>query len=261
MSSAWSPRSGRSRRPQDRVNLPGHAAGHGIAQAVAVRLQYVGLLIVLLWATAYLVTYPEFSVSGTRVQGNTNVPSDTILRAANVSGRNVFLVGTGGIIEAVQQVAPMRDIDVVWSWPSQVTLEVVEFVPAYTWQTRDISYLLSDTGVTLALAGETATPILIVDLDARPIAIGERIDRDPLTTASYLKRVLPALGLAPASFERSDRLGTVAVLPSAQRLAFGASDALPEKLASLRATMATPAYREANPTFVDLRVKDRPYWR
>jgi cell division septal protein FtsQ len=253
-------------RRQDRLSLPGESEILGtdtrsLGHAVFVRVLYVGVLILLLWATAYLLTYPEFSVAATRVQGNKLIPTDRIEKAAGVSGRNIFLIDSGSVAESVQRAAPVRDLSVIVSWPSQVTIDVVEYVPAYTWQTGGLRYLLSDTGLAFANTEQADGPTTIADLDNRPIAIGERIDRDVLTSTGYLLRALPPAGLEVARFERSDRLGVVVAISTGPRIAFGDSSDLPAKVSSLRALLATPEYKAARPSFVDVRAQGHPYWR
>jgi hypothetical protein len=232
-----------------------------LGQAVFVRAQYFGLLILLLWATAYLLTFPEFSISGTRVEGNRIIPSDRIEKAAAVSGRNVFLVNGAEAAASIQRAAPVHNLAIAYSWPSQVTIDVVEYVPTYTWQTGGVRYLLADSGLAFALADRSGGPVTVADLDSRPVAIGERVNAADLATAGYLMRALPPTGLEVARFERSDTLGVVAVIASGPRIAFGEGGDLPAKVSALRAMLASPEYRSARPSYVDVRVESRPYWR
>jgi hypothetical protein len=266
MPATWVPPGGHPRRPQDRMALPNEgdvlgADSRSFGQALLLRVEYVGLLILLLWATAYVVTFPEFSTSGVRVTGNRIASTDRIERAAGVSGRNVFLVNTAEAEESIQRETPVHNLAINYAWPNQVTIDVVEYLPAYTWQTGGIRYSLADSGLVFALADQSGGPIIISDLDNRPVAIGERQSKDVLATVGYLQRALPPMGLEIALFERSDSLGVVAAIVSGPRIAFGDSADLPAKSAALRAVIALPEYKSASPPYADVRVPSHPFWR
>lgn len=262
----WRSPGGRTRRPGQHLAVPGDVALIGrderqrAAGWVAVRASWGVLLLGLVWLSAYLLTAPQFAVRSVEVTGNRLVPADRIVEAASITGQNVFLVGSRQVESACLAIRPLRSVAVTYVWPNVVKLEVVERRPFATWRTGGAAYLVSEDGVILApAAGDGPLPV-ILDGDAQPVVVGGTVDGELLREAAYLAAALGPLGLNGRDLEHSRTYGLTASGENGLRVAFGRGD-LPEKVATLRALLGGLAGRRVPVQFVDLRLKDRPYFR
>ena len=263
----WFSPGGRTRRPNQKLAVPGDVSllsgdeRQRLVGWAALRAVYVVLLVGLVWVTGYALTAPELRVESLRVVGNRLVPTEQVLAAAGVAGQNVFLLGSHQAERAVLTVKPIQSARMVFIWPNAATLEVVERKPFAVWQTAGASYLVSQEGIVLAPAtGETQFPV-ISDDDARPVAVGDLVDAEVLAQAADLATALKPIGLGVGVFEYSRSYGLIVPDLNGVRVAFGRDEDLPEKVAMLRTLLDTLATRQTPVQFIDLRIKDRPYFR
>jgi len=263
----WFSPGGRTRRPNQKLAVPGDVSllsgdeRQRLVGWVALRAVYVALLVGLVWVTGYALTAPELRVESLRVVGNRLVPTEQVLAAAGVAGQNVFLLGSHQAERAVLAIKPIQSARLVFTWPNVATLEIVERKPFAIWQTAGASYLVSQEGIVLAPgAGETQL-LVISDGDAGPVAVGDLVDGEVLAQAAYLATALKPIGLGAGVFEHSRSYGLIVPGLNGVRVAFGRGEDLPEKVATLRVLLDALAARQTPVQFVDLRIKDRPYFR
>jgi hypothetical protein len=101
----------------------------------------------------------------------------------------------------------------------------------------------------------------VVDADGQAVTVGGSVDRDVLAGAAYLRTALKPLGLGSRGFEYTRTYGLVAPGEGGFRVAFGRNEDLPGKVATLRVVLDGLAAKQVPAQLVDLRIKDRPYFR
>jgi len=259
-------RSGRHRRPKTKLRLPADASFPTINLPrrtvgwLQARIPHFALLALLVLALYYLLTSPDFQVSVARVYGNRLVPAKEVAEAASLSRQSILLVDAARVRESVLKLQQVRDAEVSTQFPNQVQIHVTERTPAYIWKVKDTLYLVSDDGVVLGTSDTANQTIAIVDTDARPVAVGDRLDKDIFATASKLSVLLPReAGLAPKYYEYSSKEGIVVPTDIAGRVIFGGSDNLEEKVATFKAVSDKIRLDDLKVHIVDLRFKGRPY--
>lgn len=263
----WSPPSGRTRRPRGRLSLPSDvelvpvAERRRLAGSVAVRAPYLVLLGALAWLTLHLVTAAEFRVDRPRVSGTHLVPAEQVAISSELIGQNVFLVNSRRAAQAALRVRPLRSVEVGYVWPNVVSLDVVERRPFAVWRTGDAAFQVSEDGVALAPSQAENLPLVVTDLDVRPLEVGGQVDKDVLADAAFLATALRGPGPSTRSFEYSSEYGLIAPTERGVRVAFGRGADLPAKVATLRVLLEEFAARRVDAQFVDLRDKARPYFR
>ena len=261
-------RGGRQRRPKTRLKLPGDASflrknwskrAVGWAQG---RILYFALLAALLWGLNHLLTSADFQVSAARVSGNQMVSAQSVVEAASLKRESILLVDTNTVRDSVLKLPQIKEARVATQFPNQVVVQVTERTPAYIWKVNDTLYLASEDGILLGTAEKPDQFLPLVDVDARPVTVGDRVDSDALVTASRLSLLLPKeLGITPTYYEYSSKEGVVVPTNFAGRVILGKSENLEEKVATFRTVAQKIKQDGIKVQAVDLRFKDRPYLR
>ena len=266
MSGWWFSRRSRTRRPKEKLTLPGDVVlftpdrRERLLGWIALRLVYLGLLAGLTWLTVHLLTAPEFQVKRTSVVGNHLVSTEQLLATGDVTRRNVFLVNSRQVEQAVLANKPIRSARLVFRWPNEAVLEVEERRPFGVWQVGNASHLVCQDGVVLAPSSGENLPT-IVDVDGPPVSVGSIVDRDVLAEGAFLLTTLNSAGLAVTSLEYSRALGLSVVTERGPRVVFGRGGDLTRKVAVLRALLDELASRQMSAKYIDVRIEDRPYFR
>lgn len=267
MAGWWSSPSGRTRRPREKLALPSDVTlvadveRKRIADGFARRGPHVVVLGALIWLTLYLLTAPEYRVQRPLVRGTHLVAEEQVAASSGIAGQNVFLVTSRRAEEAALRVTPLRSAKVGFLWPNVVTVDVTERRPFATWRSGEATFQVSEDGVVLAPAGGESLRVVVTDLDAQPITVGGRVDAEVLADASYLLAALRSAGGGARDFEHSSKHGVIATTDQSVRVAFGRGPDLPSKVSTLRALLEALSARQISPQFIDLREKDRPFFR
>lgn len=226
------------------------------------RLLYFALLAVLLWTFDRLLTSPDFQVNAALVYGNRMVSASAVVEAASLARQSILLVDEKKIEGSVLRLQQVKGARIWTKLPNQVHIDVIERTPAYNWKAGNILYLVSDDGIVLGTSETANQPIVVVDVDARPVDIGAPIDSDATATASKLSRLLPVeLGLSPSYYEYSLKEGIVVPTDFSGRVILGGSENLADKVAAFKAISQKIRQDGLKPKVVDLRFKDSLYLR
>jgi cell division septal protein FtsQ len=218
-------------------------------------------LVGVVWLAVYILTAPEFQVSAVRVSGTQLVPERQVADAAGLTGHSVFLVNSRQAEHDVLAVKPIESASVSFLWPSVVSISAVERRPYATWRTGSAAFLVCESGVVLAPASGQSLPVAITDVDAQPLYVGGQVDKDVLKDAAYLLTALRPTGLNVTAFEYSKAYGLVAPSDRGLKVAFGRGPDLPAKVATLRALLDELSARKISAQFIDMRAKERPFFR
>jgi cell division protein FtsQ len=190
---------------------------------------------------------PLLDVDTVAVSGNARVTADTIRAAARI-GRGAALVtlDTSAARRRVARLPAVKSVTVTRSWPSGVTIRVVERVPVVAarrpgrFDLYDLDGVLVDT-VATAPAG---TPALTVPGEPTAAVVTATVD---------LLRALPATLRVHVRDLRADASGSLAFrFADGSEVLWGDADRTPEKVHALELLVRQHAKR------YDVRVPDRP---
>jgi len=261
-------RGGRLTRPKTKLEVPGDPRlmprnwakrGTGWLQE---RIFGFALLAAMLWLLSQLLTSPDFQVKLARVYGNQIVPTDTISQAASVPKESILLADSKKIRDSVMKLPQIKEARVKTQFPNRVEVFVTERPPSYVWKVKDTLYLASEDGILLGTSDKTGQLVALVDVDARPVSIGDRLDNDALAAASKLSFLLPRqLGITPGYFEYTSKEGVVLPTSFAGRVIFGQSEDIQEKVVAFKAISDKIRQDGLKVQMVDLRYKDKPYFK
>lgn len=246
-----------SRPARVRLRLTRAALGWALGRALA--------LVALLGATWLLydaVTSPAFAVTEVAVTGTQLLSPAEVEFAAGVRGENLFLVRAEAVAEAVQQLPAVERAAVALVFPSRVEIAVSERVPYAVWRSGNQRWVVDRDGLVLGPATGSEPLLLVHDGDARPVEPGARVDRDALEAATRLRELLPPrLGWSPARYDYQAGVGVSIMGEPGLVVRFGSSADLPWKIETLAAILEHLRGKGATAKLIDVRFRDRPYFR
>lgn len=222
----------------------------------------VMVLSLLAWLAVHLVTSPDYRVTEISVKGNDLIRDEELIQASKMRGQPILLLNDKQIEQSILKSKAIKSVEVHLAFPNRAVIEVVERPAAYVWKVRDTLYLVSDDGIVVGTTNTVTQQVAIVDIEGKDVAIGDQIDTDALKTARALHQLLPEeASIAPAYFEYSRGEGVVLPSDFAGRIVFGDSADLYNKVATLKSLRQVFKEQNLAVKYVDLRFKDRPYFR
>ncbi len=215
------------------------------------------LLLVLIWLINWLFISADFYVYEAKVLGNMAVSVAEIYQISGLDEISIFYVDPAQVEAAVTQLPEIKEAEVSHRLPNLVTIQVVERQPQFIWQTGQTRYWIDAEGIILTARGELPGAILVQDLDARPLRLGDRIDPQVLKAVQGLRSVLPEV----ATFQYSHHEGLSFHTEQSWPVYLGMEENPQAQVAILRALMRGIEAKGVQPQFIDLRFKGRPYYR
>jgi len=241
------------------------------------RVLALALLVGAGWLVYDCGSSDRFQVRSVRVQGNVLLSRAEVENVAAVIGANVFWVDRGQVGARVRALPLVQQVEVGATLPDTVEISIVERQPAAFWVSGDQSFLVDGEGVILkpvdaetqqarACAGQPCDPRLaplptVAQLDGQPLTPGDRVDAGALATSARLAALLPTVGVQPLGFEWSREIGLEVPTRDGWRARFDDVGNVEQQVASLRAVRDELARTRAAAELIDVRFRDRPYFR
>jgi cell division septal protein FtsQ len=201
----------------------------------------------------------RFYVFAARVEGTVSVSNSALYQASDLDGYSIFYVDRAKVGSEIRsQVPGVEQVHVECRLPNDVTIRVEQGDVRFVWVTGGTGYLVDGAGLVLQSDDDGHRGLVSVrDLGDRPLQLGERVSEVALTTVERLHSLLPEV----RAFEYSQEKGVSVYDARGWRVYFGDHQALPEKVASMRAVLQTIARRGEAVTVIDLRFAGSPYYR
>jgi cell division septal protein FtsQ len=241
------------------------------------RVLAYALLVGAGWLVYDSASSDHFRVRSVYVQGNVLLSQAEIVEVAAVSGANIFWVDRAQIAARLKALPLIERVEVGATLPDTVDIHIVERRPAAFWISGDQSYLVDSEGVILkavdaeteqarACAGQPCDPRLaalpsVAQVEAQPLAPGDRVDASALSTSARLAALLPAVGVVPVSFNWSAADGLEVPTRDGFRARFNETGDLEQQIAALRAIRDQLSRTKTSAELIDVRFGDRPYFR
>lgn len=261
----WKPRTTNPRRM--RRAAPRTSSRRGILVTILRRtgafLIKLGVPLVLLGAGGYMsLTTPYLQVSRVTVQGTRWLSPEEIRQLVALEGRNLLLVSPWEVQAQVERLPQVTQAQVRRRLPNEVLIVVQERQPIVRWQVKEGTYAVAAEGVVLGPASPDLPLLTIRQVDDRPLASGDRVDREAITLAQRLVVLLPQkMGSEAKGFEYKEGAGLVVTNGRGQRARFGDGRDVPYKLAAWKAILAQAPQAKIPTGHVDLRFPTRPFAR
>jgi cell division septal protein FtsQ len=245
---------------------PTRRVGWGLFQDDVRRGRLLSLagLAILVAIGLSMATSPDYIVAGVTVRGSAAFSAAEANRLAGVAGLNIFLVDPRAVAARLSQSAFIKNVAVETALPNQVIIHVEERRPRVVWVLKDRTpYLVSEDGILMSRATTLDGFVVVYDQETDPgaLTVGNPLERDDaIDTAQRLTMNWPeALGLNIALIEWQNSAGGITVVTDTdQRLQFGDSTRLEEKLRVAVSLVADLRARNLAWSRLDLRAPDRP---
>jgi hypothetical protein len=226
------------------------------------RVVYLAFCGIIGYAIAILSVGNAIRIARVEVYGVLLLDRQAVSRASGLVGQNPFLVNSADVEKRVLNLGVPLNAHVSYRLPNTAIVDVVEREPAYLWKVDPTLYYVARDGTVLGSTSKENRPVIVVDLDHRPIKVGDKLDPRLLREADYLIRTLPRVSsLAPRYVFYSRELGIVVPGPDGVNVAFGDDHDLPTKLQALQPTLDLASKHNPRPTLVDLQVPQHPFFR
>jgi len=241
------------------------------------RVLAVALLVGAAWLVHNVGSSSRFQVRTVHVQGNQLLSRAEVEDAAAIVGANIFWVDRGEAAARVRALPLVQNVEVTATLPDTVDVRVVERRPAGFWTSGEQTYLVDQEGVILkavdaetaqirACAGQACDPQIaplpsVSQIEAEPLAPGNRVDARALTTSSRLAQLLPTVGVQPTGFLWSRDAGVEVPTTDGWRARFNQSGDLDKQVAELRSIRDELTRTRTTAGLIDVRFGDRPFFR
>ena len=249
-----------SKRPLGHDDAETSPLLHAIA-FVRPRIVYLVFCAVVGYAIALLAVGNAIRITRVEVYGVLLLDRQSVVRASNLVGKNPFLIHSSDVERRIVDLGVPLEAHLSYRLPDTAIVNVVEREPVYLWKVDPTLYYVARDGTVLGSTPNENRPVIVVDLDHRPIKVGDKLDPRMLGEADYLIQTLPRVSkLAPRYVFFSRRLGIVVPGPDGMNVAFGDDQNLPAKLQALQPTLDLAVKHTPRPTLVDLQVPQHPYF-
>lgn len=235
--------------------------GPGADSAGWSRLAYAALTVAAAGALYFLSSSALFRIQRVEVIGAHFLDRAAIVQAADVGGRNIFSTSSGAVEDRILRLGVPLRAAVFYLLPDTAVISIVERRPSYLWKVDQTLYLIADDGTVLGPTAVENQRVIVVDLDRRPIEVGQKVDLQVLQAAATVVDALPGILEQPPRY-LLHRAETGLIIPasSAPQVILG-DDNLSPKLNILGPVVRAAQTSEPPPTEIDLRLPDHPYFR
>lgn len=215
----------------------------------------VAVLALMCWLLAWFFLADRFYINQVLVEGNQRVSAEAIAAASGIQGYSIFWVNTRQIALAVAEtLPPIQQVSVQYRLPNTVRLAVQEHGEEVMWSIGEQRYWVDEEGkFHLAQAGNE--PQLVVQ-DIRP-GLPAEVEVDALLAARQIARLLPEV----KTVEYAPLTGLRLVHPRGWLVYLGTGSDMVRKVNVLRAIERQLAPDAPQPSLIDLRFPDTPYYR
>ena len=210
------------------------------------------LLGLLVWVVYLVFTLPDFFIYTAEIRGNQVLTPEEIYAASEIDTLSVFWVNPADVEVRVEALPNIRSAQVSVTLPAQVLIEVQERQPEMVWQTGDMVWWVDSEGTLVPPRPESTGKkkrLHIIDGDARPLELDDRIDAVLVQAAQMVKAQKPDL----ESLHYTQQFGLSYQTPEGWPVYLGHSLNMKAKLLvadSLREDLLT---RQVAPQYIDVR--------
>jgi cell division septal protein FtsQ len=148
------------------------------------------LALALLAALAYVFLSDAFYVYEVTVRGNALVSAEEILEQTGAQGYSVFFINPREVEERISALPDVREAKVAVSLPNHLVIEVRERQARVTWEAGEQRYGVDEEGLIVSLGTDVGPNIVVRDLDATPLQLGEQVDLQAVAAAETYHSLL-----------------------------------------------------------------------
>lgn len=216
-----------------------------------VLLLVLGATLYVFFDTDYFYVY-HFNITGARY-----VTAAEIEKASGIRGYNIFFIDARAVERALRKLPEVKAARVTTRLPNYVALEIQERQPVFVWLRGAETFWIDADGVFLRARAPLPELPTVRDLDSSAIQPGQRAQADAVAAVWALRAAMPE---SPRALEWSAARGIAFTDERGWKIYLGDANAMPGKVAILRALVAQLVAQNARIRFIDLGKGD-PYYQ
>lgn len=216
-----------------------------------------------LLALGLLGTLGYFSLSDTyyvyevTVSGNSLLSADEVFQQTAMQGYSIFFIDPKVAEQRLTMLPDVRQAKVTVSLPGQMAIEVREREARVVWQTGEVRYGVDEDGLTVSLPGDTQPAIVITDLDATSLQLGDQVDLAAVAAAETYHSLLSQV----SEFQYSQAQGLSYQNEHGWRVYLGDGEGAGLKVAIVDALVERLANQAESVKYIDVRFPDSPLYQ
>jgi cell division septal protein FtsQ len=227
----------------------------------------VAVLGLLVWALLWFFVSDRFYVDQIIVTGNTRMPADMIHQASGLQGYSSFWIDPQHVASQItDSLPPLESVQVSYGLSDKVVLHVKELEEQIVWQVAGVHYWIDEDGSLYPMQSITdADPeqptqlwaLLVNDLRSNLDVEETSVDPDVLVAARQMIHLLPEVRVV----EYAPDVGLQFLHSRGWTVRLGTGSDMAQKANVLRALEIEFSKEDVQPTLVDVRYPDSPYYR
>jgi cell division protein FtsQ len=247
------------------AGAPPPAAGSGVSRAPRFRRAWwalaigAGSLALLGAAVGVAWRSPLFSIRDVEVQGNRQVPADTLVEKAGLTGENMFTADLAAAQKELYRIPLLASVRIERAWPRGIKIEVTERQPWGTWEQAGVAYTIDRDGIVLGTTPPPQGSPVVRSYELTSLRTGDRVNYQAVDAAAELYAKLPKqLGIAVTEVAFVAGKGVEVTTSRGEKALFGDSSSIAYKIAVWAAMAQQAKALGIKYATIDLRYGNRP---
>jgi cell division septal protein FtsQ len=215
------------------------------------------LALALLATLAYVFLSDTYYVYEVSVSGNVLLSAEEVFQQTAMQGYSIFFIDPKVAEQRITMLPDVRQAKVTVSLPRQMVIEVREREARVVWQSGEVRYGVDEEGLTVSLQGDTQPAIVVTDLDATSLQLGDRVDLAAVAAAEIYHSLLPQV----SQFQYSRELGLSYQNEQGWRVYLGDGEGAGLKVAIVDALVERLANQAETVEYIDVRFPESPLYQ
>jgi cell division septal protein FtsQ len=211
----------------------------------------------LLGTLGYFFLSDTYYVYEVTVSGNNLLSAEEVFQQTAMQGYSIFFIDPKVAEERLTMLPDVRQAKVTISLPGQMAIEIREREARVVWQAGEIRYGVDEDGLTVSLPGGTQPTIVVTDLNATPLQLGDRVDLGAVAAAQTFHSLLSQV----SEFQYSQGQGLSYQNEQGWRVYLGDGEGAGLKVAIVDALVERLANQAQSVKYIDVRFPDSPLYQ
>jgi hypothetical protein len=150
-----------------------------------------GIGAIAILAMIFALTSPVFGIKRVNIVGTQNSIIIQNIQHMNMLDQNIFLLNVAGPTQRINALPQVATSELSKQWPNQVSIHIVERVPALLWQTTYGTYSVDAQGIVIAPVTDSNAVnniSTVIDLTAQSEPSKQMMQRSNLRPGMHLNR-------------------------------------------------------------------------
>jgi cell division septal protein FtsQ len=239
---------------QERLHVRSRSrARSGLRPRIVSFLLALGLLATL----AYVFLSDTYYVYEATVSGNALLSAEEVFQQTAMQGYSIFFIDPRVAEQRITMLPDIRQAKVTVSLPRQMVIEVREREARVVWQAGEVRYGVDEEGLTVSLPGDIQPAIVIADLDATSLGLGDQVDSTAVAAAEIYHSLLPQA----SQFQYSREHGLSYQHEHGWRVHLGDGEGAGLKVAIVDALEERLANQTDKVEYIDVRFPESPVYQ